>query len=250
MRGGHHVVCGCFPTGRHYPGIAERIARIVERIEGLWEEHDAAAAWLEARFAVIDFETTGLDPANDRILEIGIVCFEGGELRDRHNFLVNPGIPVPEEARAVHGITDEELASAPRFDELAPRVCDLLDGHLPVAYNADFDRAFLRAEVGRVRHLLPETLPPAMRDDVLWIDPLVWVREIHKYEKSKKLADACERLGIPLERAHRAAGDAEAAGRVLLALAADMPRSYGELIRIQTRYAAHQDVEAPQWRRR
>jgi DNA polymerase-3 subunit epsilon len=92
---------------------------------------------------------------------------------------------------------------------------------------------------------------PALRPEVIWVDPLVWVRELHKYEKSRKLSDVCARLGIALEQAHRAAGDAEATGRVLLSLASQMPRTYGELIRLQGQYAARQDVDiAAMWRMR
>ncbi len=250
MRVGHTEVCGCFPTGRHYPGIAERIAHAVEAIAGLWDGLDAAVAWAEAPFAVIDFETTGLDPDHDRILEVGIVCFDGGAVTKSHGYLVDPGIPVPEEARAIHGIRDEDLRDAPRIEQLMPTLIEALDGRLPVAYNAGFDRRFLHAEAARLPHIVRAPLPPALLSDVHWIDPLVWVRELQKEEKSKKLVDVCARMGIALEDAHRAAADAEATGKVLLALAPEMPRRYGELIRIQGRYAAQQDAEAAAWRSR
>jgi len=250
MRGSHEAVCGCFPTGRHYPGIADRIARAVVDVKGLAEELDPAVAWARVPLCVIDFETTGLDPERDRILEAGVVCFDRGEIRARHNFLINPGIPVPEEARKVHGITDEELAAAPRFEEVAHEIAGLLAGRLPVAYNAGFDRKFLHAEFRRFGAVLDVRTPPALREDVVWVDPLVWVRELHKYEKGKKLTDVCERLGIPLEQAHRAAGDAEATGHVLMAFAKDMPETYGELIRIQTLYEAQQEAELVTWRSR
>lgn len=251
MRGGHDTVCGCFPTGRHYPGIAERIAAVVTAVRGLAEEIAADAEWARCAFAVIDFETTGLDHEADRVLEMGIVCFDEGHLSARHNFLIDPGIPVPEEARRVHGITDEELANAPRFEEIYLEIAALLSGRVPVAYNAGFDKKFLLAEHRRCAHVaLGMPTPPALRDDVEWIDPLVWVRELQKYEKGKKLVDVCARLGISLEQAHRAAGDAEATGHVLLALARDMPRTYAELIRIQGQYAAMQDAELVTWRSR
>jgi DNA polymerase-3 subunit epsilon len=251
MRGGHDTVCGCFPTGRHYPGIAERIARVVVAVEGLAEEFAAAIAWVDQGFVVLDFETTGLDPAIDRILEIGLVCFDGRGVVERKNWLVNPLIPVPEEAKKVHGIADEELAQAPTFVELFPSLLDLLSARLPVAYNADFDRSFFHAEYARLsRQSHPPSPPPALRPNVDWIDPLVWVRELQDLEKSKKLADVCERMGIALETAHRAAADAEATGHVLLGLAKDMPRSYGELIRLQRRYAARQDADMLTWRGR
>lgn len=250
MRGGIDHVCGCFPTGRHYPGIAERIAKSVVHVEGLWKGLEPSSAWARGRLAVIDFETTGLSPENDRVLEVGIACFEDGALTRLKNWLVNPGIPVPEEARRVHQIDEAELLEAPYFEQVLPELLEHLDGHLPVAYNADFDRRFLMSELGRVEGGKPGSLPPAMDPEVCWIDPLVWARELHKNERSHKLGQVCARLGIALEQAHRAAGDAEATGRVLIALAERMPVSYGELIRLQNQYAARQDVDMASWRKR
>jgi DNA polymerase-3 subunit epsilon len=241
----------CFPTGRHYPGIAHLIAQTIVAVRGLAKELAASADWRTASFAVIDFETTGLDPSTDRVLEMGVVLFEHGELVSRKNWLINPTIPVPEEARKVHGISDEDLANAPRFEEIAAEMVGLLEGRIPVAYNAGFDQRFLRAEFERIKSHLHVQLPPALRDDVVWVDPLVWAREIFKYdEQSKKLTEVCQRLGIDIGQAHRAADDAAATGKVLLRLAPDMPATYGELIRIQAQYEAQQEAEIVAWRPR
>jgi DNA polymerase-3 subunit epsilon len=260
-RGGHAVhlppvrgrtdVCGCFPTGRHYPGIADLIAEAIQSVEGLCHEFDPGSSWENIPFVVVDFETTGRDTETDRVIEIGLVSFHKGRVASRESLLINPGIAVPEEARAVHGITDEELAGAPDFAAAMPRLLELLQGKLPVAYNASFDRGFLLAEMSRAapKAMTRGDLPPAARDDVVWVDPLVWAREILKELQSRRLSDVAQHLGIPLEQAHRAAGDAEATGRVLLALAPQMPRIYGELIRLQKRYAAFQDAELAAWKR-
>jgi DNA polymerase-3 subunit epsilon len=243
MRASLDDVCGCFPTGRHYPGIADRIALVAE-VEGLSPHLDATARWAEQKLAVIDFETTGLDPKVDRVIEIGIVCFENGELTAHKNWLVNPGIPVPAQATAVHNITDEQLKDAPPFEKVVAEVRAVLKGHLPVAYNHAFDRAFLHAELDRtgVSRSKAKDLP-AFISDLVWVDPLVWARELYKDERGHKLTDMAARLGVALDEAHRAASDAEATGRVLLALASRMPGSYGELIRVQSQYGARQDVD-------
>jgi DNA polymerase-3 subunit epsilon len=144
-------VCGCFPTGRHYPGIADLIAHAIQNVEGLCREFDPGSPWEGIPFAVIDFETTGRDPDTDRVIEIGLVTFVKGRVTSRESLLVNPGVPVPAESRAVHGITDEELAGAPDFATIMPRVMELLQGKLPVAYNASFDRRFLLSEIARAR---------------------------------------------------------------------------------------------------
>ncbi len=248
MRGGQQDVCGCFPTGRHYPGIAELLAAASGDVEGLWHEFAAQSPWVDIPLAVIDFETTGFDETVDRVVEVGVACFRGGQLEGTKSWLVQPGMAIPESAVAVHGITDAMVADAPRFEAIAHELAQALQGYLPVAYNAAFDRKFLLAEMARAG--LTRKLPPAADKDVAWVDPLVWVRELQADEKSKKLGDVCERLGIPLSDAHRAWADAEATGRVLLALAAQMPRTYAELIRIQGQYAARQEAELSDWRRR
>jgi DNA polymerase-3 subunit epsilon len=245
-------ICGCFPTGRHYPGIADRLAlaRLTMDVRGLAVGFPADMPWAAASFAVIDFETTGLDPAVDRVLEMGIVCFDDGVLTASQNWLIDPTIPVPETATQVHGITDAMVAGQPRFGQAWSEMRSILEGRLPVAYNAGFDKRFLLAELERAGETTwGEHLPPAMQSDVEWIDPLVWARELYR-DQSAKLADVCAQLGIVLDGAHRAANDAEATGKVLLALAPQLPATYGELIRVQVRYAAQQDVDLAIWRGR
>jgi DNA polymerase-3 subunit epsilon len=241
MRGALDV-CGCFPTGRHYPGIAGRLLRTLRNVAGLAAGFEPHSRWAEQSLAIIDFETSGLSPETDRVLEIGVACFSGGRLTALKDWLVNPGIPISEESRAVHNISDEELAGAPSFREVATELAALVREHIPVAYNAGFDRGFLRAELERAGELGGD-LPPAFLADVVWIDPLVWVRELYQDDKSRKLTDITARLGISLERAHRAASDAEAAGRVLLALAERLPTTYAEVVSLQERYSARQDLD-------
>ncbi len=249
---GQIEICGCFPTGRHYPGIADRLAkaRVSLDVRGLAVGFEPGMAWASGSFAVIDFETTGLDPAVDRVLEMGIVCFEDGVMTASQNWLIHPTIPVPESASAVHGITDEMLAGQPRFEEIWPEIRVHLEGRLPVAYNAGFDKKFLLAELERIGETTwGEHLPPAMQAEVEWIDPLVWARELFP-DQSAKLGEICAHLGITLDGAHRAANDAEATGKVLLAMSDRMPVAYAELIRVQVRYAAQQNVDLAIWRGR
>lgn len=245
-------LCGCFPTGRHYPGIADlmQVLRTEVPIEGICEEYAASAPWIHASMVVIDFETTGLDPNHDRVLEMGLICVDAGQVTERYNWLINPGMSVPEEARAIHGISDEDLAQAPTFEAILPEVLRVIGQRIPVAYNADFDRRFLHAEFARTSLAKSQSpLAPALRPELIWIDPFVWVWEFQKYEKGKKLSDVCARLGISLERAHRAAGDAEATAHVLLALAPKMPKTYGELIRLQKQNSARQAADRAAWKR-
>jgi DNA polymerase-3 subunit epsilon len=237
---------GCFPTGRHYPGIAH-LLRVVA--QGLIDEFDAAMLVREATFVSIDTETTGKDPAVDRVIEVALVVWERGEVAARHRFLVNPGRPIPQEAFEVHGISDDAVKDAPPFSAVVSEVIELLAGKIPLAYNAEFDRAFLIEEATRAG-VQSSSLPPALRRSVEWVDPLVWARELHKDEKSRALTDVAERLGIALEKAHSAVHDAEAAMRVHAAFLSDtrVPATYGAFVQEQRRLARLHAEERKYWR--
>jgi DNA polymerase-3 subunit epsilon len=258
--------CGCFPTGRHYPGIAH-LLRAVTR--GLVDELAAEAPWAELPIALIDVETTGRDASVDRVVEIGIVIARGGEIVERKNWLVNPGRPIPQEATDVHKITDADVKDAPPFAAVAAEIAASLAGCIPAAYNAAFDRAFLGNEIARASTANATTaasaagggasleggaatvtdaggpVPPALRRSVEWLDPLVWARELQQGERSRALGEVAARLGIALENAHRASDDAEAALRVLLILGRDVrvPRAYSALVQEQRRLAMAQADE-------
>ncbi len=232
--------CGCFPTGRHYAGIAHLLRTLTR---GLLEEHAADAPWAELPIALVDVETTGRDASVDRVVEVGIALSRGGQIVDRKNWLVNPGIPIPKEASDIHKITDEHVKDAPRFEAIAAEVTAALAGCIPGAYNAPFDKAFLTNEFARAGQ--------ALRKDVEWLDPLIWAREVQQGERSRALGEVAARLGIALENAHRAADDAEAALRVLLTLGRDprLPASYGALVQEQRRLAmAQADERRLRWR--
>jgi DNA polymerase III subunit epsilon len=217
---------------------------------GLLEELAADAIWAELPIALVDVETTGKDASVDRVVEVGVAIARGGEIVERKNWTVNPGRPIPKEASDVHKITDDDVKDAPPFDAIARDVVAALSGCIPAAYNAAFDRAFLANEIARAA-IPADALPPAMRRDVEWLDPLVWARELQQGEKSRALGEVAARLGISLENAHRASDDAEAALRVLLALGRDVrvPRTYAALVQEQRRLAmAQADERRLKWR--
>ena len=237
---------GCFPTGRHYPGIAHLIKIATA---GLAEEWLGETALSDLSLVAIDTETTGRDPAVDRIVEIGCIVWQGGTVQRRQGWLVNPERPIPEDATQVHGIKDDDVKNAPVFREIVDDLMAVLERHVPVAYNAEFDRDFLHAELGR-SGASGRRLPPAARHGVVWMDPLIWAREIQKEEKSKALGEVCARLGIELERAHRAEDDAEAAVRVLAKFCEDVrvPKTYAAFVQEQKRLGRLFEEERIRWR--
>lgn len=204
------------------------------------------------RICVLDVETTGVDPLVDRIIELAVVVGEGGKVLSRQSWLIHPGCPIPAEASAVNGITDATVADAPRFEDVAVEILLAMENGIPAAYNARFDRAFVASEFLRSGLIVPDFL----RAGVGWLDPLIWARHFHKYEKGgKKLDKTCERLGVKLEGAHRATADAEAALLCLYAFSKvrgrdglKMPSTYDELVRVQDLLDAEQQADFAQWR--
>lgn len=240
--------CGCFPTGRHYPGIAHLLK--VQAV-GIAGEFEADGAWVDYPIACIDTETTGIDPRTDRIVEVAVVLGRSGEVLERKSWLVNPGMPIPKASTEVHGITDDDVADKPPFAVIVPELFACLEGALAAAYNASFDRGFILAELGRAAAVVVSR-PPAVREDVDWLDPLVFAREIWKGQgESRALGAVAQRLGIALERAHRATDDAEAALRVLYAMSGDprVPRGYAALVQEQRRLERAQRQVQGFWRK-
>jgi DNA polymerase III subunit epsilon len=236
---------GCFPTGRHYPGIAH-LMRVVAA--GLAEEFDAQTPIRELPLASIDTETTGRDFDGDRVVEFACVVFRAGELIARHSWLINPEREIPAEAIAVHGITNDDVKQHPPFRDLVDDIVGSLRGSVPLAYNAEFDQAFILKELGRAP--MRTSLPPAARKNVQWVDPLIWARHLHAEAKSKSLGAMCEALGIELENAHRATDDAAAAGRLFHRFLDDdrVPTTYGAFMLEQQRLGRLQAEQRQYWR--
>ncbi|MFU8840639.1 MAG: exonuclease domain-containing protein [Nitriliruptoraceae bacterium] len=186
-----------------------------------------AAGWPAGPFAVLDLETTGVDPATARIVELALLVDDGaGHLRDLYAGLVDPGaeVEIPPGASAVHGITRERLEAeqAPPAAEVLPAVHVHLhtiqaEGWPLVIYNATYDWPLLAAELRRIDPAL--TLP-----DVVLLDPLVLDRHVDRYRKGKRtLETACQVYGVTLTDAHSARADAVASAAVARALVGRYP---------------------------
>lgn len=213
------------------------------------EQH--LSPWWQLPVAVIDFETTGVDPCECSPVEIAIVRFERGEVVGRWSTLINIGdVPIPEEASRIHGITADMLADAPNVGMLTSVVevqaGELLRGAVPCGYNGQsYDRIIFH------RYVYHSDGALVHRRDCPWLDPLIVVRDVDKYEPGSgrhKLTAACARRGITIEGAHRAMADAEACGRLLFALQDRIGNAtISELLRRQSNRAAAQDKERAGW---
>jgi DNA polymerase-3 subunit epsilon len=99
------------------------------------------------RYCVVDVETTGFSPYNDRIVEVACALVDGDRVVERWATLVNPGVPIPPGATAVHGITDAMVAAAPQLPFALAQVRRRCERRLVTAHSAHFDLAFLGAKV-------------------------------------------------------------------------------------------------------
>lgn len=160
-----------------------------------------------------DTETTGLQPDQDRIIEIAAYDPINGRTFSR---LINPGIPIPLEATNIHGITDQMVADAPSFAEIgAEFVAFCRDEAVLIAHNNDaFDRHFLVAEGKRAKIEWPE-----------WpmIDSLKWARKYRPDLPRHSLQFLRKIYGIEENNAHRALDDVVVLHQVFAAMTDDLP---------------------------
>ncbi|MER6121355.1 3'-5' exonuclease [Streptomyces sp. NPDC001795] len=187
-------------------------------------------AWHRELLIGFDLETTGTDPYEARIVTGAVIEVKSGEPLGRRDWLADPGVEIPADAVAVHGITNERAAaegSPP--DQVADAIARTLVGYwrtgVPVvAYNAGFDLTLLSAELRR--HGLPslrerlDGLDPAPV-----IDPYTIDRWADRYRRGKRNLEAvCAEYGIELDSAHNAGADALAAARLAAAIAGRYPK--------------------------
>jgi CBS domain-containing protein len=158
--------------------------------------------------AAIDTETTGLNPAVARIIQLGAVKLNGGKRLDGTlaEYLVAPGVPIPPASSAIHGLTDQAVAGAPPFRDVWPEFAEHLRGRVLIGYRTGFDIAVLKREC---------TLA-----GIAWADPpRLCIRSLALCVAPPSLDDytldgLCRWLDIRIEKRHSASGDALAAADI------------------------------------
>ncbi|MGW0704717.1 exonuclease domain-containing protein [Streptomyces sp. NPDC002643] len=180
--------------------------------------------WYEGPLAAFDTETTGVDVESDRIVSAAVVVQDAPGTRPRvTRWLVNPGVPVPEAATAVHGLTDDHLQRegrwpAPVMEEIARALSEQAARARPlVVMNAPFDLTMLDRELRRHRASSLDRWFEATPLQVL--DPRVLDKHLDRYRKGRRtLTDLCAHYEVTLDGAHDAAADAQAALDVVRAV--------------------------------
>jgi DNA polymerase III epsilon subunit-like protein len=98
---------------------------------------------------ILDFETTGLSPSYDRVIEVGCATLRGGKVVSRFNELMNPGVSIPFFITRLTGISELMLANKPSPEKVMPKLKKYLGEKPIVAHNASFDKNFLYEEMAR-----------------------------------------------------------------------------------------------------
>lgn len=154
----------------------------------------------DVTFCVLDFETTGLSSADDRIVEIAAVVADSrGQIVDEYATLLDPGCDVG--PTFIHHITNEAVAGAPRFEDVAGEILSRCDGNVVVAHNAPFEEAFLAAELARAG-IHAETIRALCTLEV--------ARHLNLPIPNHRLKTCCDHFGVDVTSAHTALGDARA----------------------------------------
>lgn len=174
-----------------------------------YENCELRAMMESQKYAIVDLETTGHNPANgDRMIQIAIVIMKDWCIEKTFTSFIHPGRPIPLFIQDLTNITDEDVQDALPFEAHADRIYELLDGAVFVAHNADFDLPFLQAEFKRAG---------LSQWHGKTIDTVELAKIVFPTALSYKLGDLASELGIPLEKAHRADDDAKATAMLLKA---------------------------------
>ena len=155
---------------------------------------------------ILDVETTGLSFKTDRIIQVSFSTVTPAKEVSTRTRLINPEMPIPEAATAIHGITDADVADEPTFQHIAKSLTESLRGHDFIGYNFRFDQGMLNAEFQR-------TEVPSPFVDTAVIDPF----RLWQHLETRTLSDAVERFyGTKPENAHRADVDVDSTARAFV----------------------------------
>lgn len=157
-----------------------------------------------------DFETTGLSPERDEIVEFGAIKFIDGKIVGQFESLIDPLRSIPADASRISGIDDSMVKGKPRLAEILPGFMAFIQDSVLMAHNAGFDLGFLRVGCTRVGHALPQNLV---------IDTQILARKAWPGQKSYSLQNLVAMLQIPPNKAHRALDDSLMCMKLFLACA-------------------------------
>ncbi|MFF8997092.1 exonuclease domain-containing protein [Streptomyces achromogenes] len=182
------------------------------------ETNTSAPPWYLGRLCGFDLETTGVSPVRDRIVQACVLQCGGAQPVASATWMADPGVEIPEQAAAVHGITTERARAEGRpagevVEQVVAALTAAVAAGVPVvAMNAAYDLTMLDREARRHGvQPLADTVGPDLRV----VDPFVLDKHVDPYRSGRRtLTDLCRHYQVPLDGAHDAAADALAACRV------------------------------------
>ncbi len=215
-----HGVLQSFPAAFK---AAKGKIKLIPGCEGYLIDEQAVVSGADGRpydgpIVVLDFESTGLNTAKARIIEIGAVKLKEGTVTETFQQLVDPGEPLPEKITEITGITDAALRGQPSAAEVLPKLLEFIGDDPVAAHNASFDVSLLRSELKRLG--LKWTGPV--------LDTLTYARKLYPKLKSYRLGALCKHLKVSLKNAHRAVHDAAATARCLALMFEETREKYPE----------------------
>ena len=167
---------------------------------------DGKGQTLDAAYVVFDIETTGFSPVTNRIIEIGAVKVESGQITDRFSAFVNPQVPIPFEIEKLTGISDSMVIDADTIEVVLPRFLEFVGDAALVAHNAGFDVGFIKENAKR------QNIPV----DFTYVDTVGIARTLLTGQAKYTLDAVAKTLKISLEKHHRAVDDAECTAEIFL----------------------------------
>jgi len=172
---------------------------------------DAATPLVALDMVVLDTETTGLDVATDRIVQIGAVRMRGAGLREDESLSlkVDPGVPIPPESTRIHHLGDADVAGAPAAPEAMARLAGFIGGAVVVGHNIHFDLAVLRHEAAR--HSFEWREPRALDLELIGA-------ELVRGRVDNSIEVLALSYGVEVSGRHTALGDALVTARILVAM--------------------------------
>lgn len=150
-------------------------------------------------FVCVDCESTGLDPKNDRIVEIAVAQFTFNEVLQQFESLIDPQREIPQVSQDIHKISSEMLQGKPKIEEVLPELLKMIHGHILVGHGIGFDISLIAAEAAR--HNIPTKIEKQPFLDTLRMARLYGQSPINSLEKLR------EHFNIAPEGAHRAMND-------------------------------------------
>ena len=210
-----HGVVQAFPEA--YGAARKKNIKLIPGMEGYLTDVTLVTERADSRslsddIVVVDFETTGLNPKKNRVIEIGAVRIRAGQVVEEYSRFVNPGEPIPPEITRLTGISDAMVQDAGSAEVEIPKLIEFIGDAAFAAHNAKFDYAMLKGECA---HLGIERDWPVL-------DTLELARRLYPSLSSYKLGKVCKMLGISLKGAHRAVNDARATAQMLNRMLSEM----------------------------